>query len=65
MKIDVEVVSVAGDGYQLFVETRGWERSAPGGTSEMPYSIVLLDTERSRNTFYVGRKFTITVEPKR
>ena len=64
MKIEAHVLSIADQGDRLAITGQG----CAAGTAEWrPYCSVQIHvpmTDRNRRSFYVGRNFTLTIEPK-
>lgn len=64
MKLEATIKSVIDDGGELSVTIRGWSDSDPDGTYPRPLGTINVpSTERTRKSYYTGRRLLIDVRP--
>ena len=65
MKIDVTVIGIEDVGAEYRITTQGWERQAPDGAMARRFEFKVDARPGREVAFGLGRKLTITIEPKR
>lgn len=64
MKLEATISKIIKDGDDLSVTVRGWADSDPTGTfSRVLGTINIPSNERTRKSYYIGRRIFIDVRP--